>query len=366
MSENPRLMVLDGGYRHSLTIVSELKRELGGTIASVASSPAAHAFRSRYTDVRMLAPRPTDDAFVEAILQYVENFEPHAIVPVGHASFSRVIQAAHKFPASVNLLAPSVDGFEVASDKVRTYDLARSLGIRVPLEYSRQSITSGSVPFPIFAKARKEQGGPSTALLRSKAEFEGFDASTLGGDVMFQEYIAGDAFTLAHNGYFQEGVNVLSYQHIELRSVPRQGGSGTRVRTIKNAEIATLADRLMSTMAWSGVAQVEFKRAESGEPVLMEINPKFWASYSLGSRNGFPLASAAVADLIGRDIRVPRSRRRESSMVFPMRELAYAAKHRQHESMIASAASMLWPPAQWDVEFFDVRAHLPQRQRTAT
>lgn len=57
---------------------------------------------------------------------------------------------------------------------------------------------------------------------------------------------------------------------------------------------------LLSHFGWDGVAMVEYKLDPDGEPVLMEINGRFWGSLQLAIDAGvdFPrlLASAALED----------------------------------------------------------------------
>ena len=369
MKTRPRVMVLDGGYRHSLAVGAELKRVLGATILAVAASPHSPALRSRHTDVSLIAPHPSESSFARTLLQHAQEQLPDIIVPVGHASFARLISLSHSLPRSVRVLIPDAKNFQVASNKVLTYELARTLGIRVPREYKQRELTANDgqpfVQYPIFAKARLERGGPSTALLMSEAEYVAFDRSAIGGDVIFQEYIGGDSYTFAQNGYYEDGHPILSFQHVELLSVPRRGGSGTRVQTADLPTVRKLANRLLAALNWTGVAQVEFKRASNGEFVLMEINPKFWASYALSSRSGHPIAATAVARALCID--QPRSRRGrpKMSMVFPIRELSYALKNRHDQNIFASMGSQIWPPAHLDIELRDIWAYLPSRRTKA-
>jgi len=365
-----KVMVLDGDYGHSVAVHAELKKHLEVTTISVASSRTAPGHRSRYTDVRLLSCRPDEPAFGENLLSLVASAEPDLVVPVGYASSAHTVSVMDRLAPLTHALVPSASAFMTASSKPLTYEAARRVGIRVPEE--RQLGANGGVgerapeDYPVFAKARLERGGVSTALIRSEKEFEQFDPESLGGDVMFQEYIDGSVFTYGHNGFYEHGHPVMTFQHEEVRSVPRRGGSGTRVRLADLPELARMADRLLLELDWSGIAQVEFKIAANGEFVLMEVNPKVWASYALARWSGHPIIATATCRALGIDLTHPaRTRSAGASMVFPIREFAYVRKHRgtDGESLAASALAMLWPPARIDVELLDVCARWPRSSR---
>lgn len=361
-------MVLDGEYTHSLAIQAELRNLLGARVSSVASSPRAPGHLSRHTDNRLTTPHSDNPHYAEALLDLIVRHTPDVVVPVGFPSFSTMVSLADALPSFVHALVPGTDVFHLAANKTCTYEAAVSAGVRAPSEYPIVLESGDSIPpeseFPIFAKARRERGGVSTALIGSPAELMDFDVSHLGGDVIFQEFISGDQSTYAQCGYYADGKPVVTFQHQELRSAPRRGGSGTRVKAVENRSVAEAADRLLRELKWDGIAQVEFKRNRKGEYVIMEINPKFWASYALAARSGYPIAATAVAHRLG--LSVPDSRPCPGhglSMVFPLRELKYVAKNLRTERILESVAAMVWPPAIPDVELLDLRAHIPRRSR---
>ncbi|HHY80201.1 MAG TPA: hypothetical protein GX516_07650, partial [Thermoanaerobacter sp.] len=92
-----------------------------------------------------------------------------------------------------------------------------------------------------------------------------------------------------------------------------------------------------------------------GSFVLMEINPKFWASYPLASKYGYRFASLMVSSILD----IPRTRvlvRKKGMMVFPIRELSYELNNKNNESLVKSILSMLWPPSKMDINVRDLKA----------
>jgi predicted ATP-grasp superfamily ATP-dependent carboligase len=364
--DRPRIMVLDGDYTHTLAVHSELKQLLNAEIISVASTHRSPGHLSRRTDVRVVAPPSTSAVFGDALVELASTHRPDLIVPVGFASTSAVLARRPELNRLSRTLTPDEPSFSLAASKTRTYRAAAEAGVRVPKEYGTDAaeVRARLAPdlYPIFAKARLERGGVSTAFIRSPEDLRRFDPAALGGDVIFQEYVDGDTFTYAHGGFFERGEPVVSLDHVERRSVPRRGGSGTRVVSARIPELASEAQKLLRHLSWTGMAQVEFKLSSAGEYILMEINPKLWASYALASRSGHPIVATAAARRLDTD--PPQQRGRIGvAMVFPFREMRYVAENLRDENVLASAAAMLWPPAKLDFEAADLRAHLPRRFR---
>lgn len=362
-----RAMVLDGQYAHSIEIATELSRELGAEILAVAPSTRSHLHRSRSVAQGLIAPLATSPSFADRILELADEYRPDVVVPVGYYSYRAMIDRRNELPDGVHLLAPSAAAFNVAESKEATYALAQRIGVDVPRDFTAKS-SEGQLrdeDFPLFVKARLERGGPSTALVRDASQLAALDLDSLGGDVLIQEFIDAEPYTYAHSGCYINGQEQISHQHQELRSVPRLGGSGTRLKTYFSEEMATAARSILRELAWTGVAQVEFKRRADGSYVLMEINPKFWASYSLASRSGARIASAAAAHAMGRPSLAPNlGKIKHMEMVFPVREALHVMSNVRTESVLNSAAAMIWPPAVWDVRLGDLWAYVPLRSGT--
>jgi predicted ATP-grasp superfamily ATP-dependent carboligase len=132
------------------------------------------------------------------------------------------------------------------------------------------------------------------------------------------------------------------------------GGTGTIVELEEHTEILEKTERLLSKLNWEGIALVEFKLAD-GEPVLMEINPKFWASYPLASKNGYRFASQIISDTMDISIKQP-ARNLDATMVFPTRELYFVLKNKENESVIDSVGSMIAFGSQVDFNIEDFQA----------
>jgi len=151
----------------------------------------------------------------------------------------------------------------------------------------------------------------------------------------------------------------LRFCHEELRSVPRRGGSGTHLRIRRDDALKRAASELLRSIGWHGIALVEFRRRDDGSLVLMEVNPKFWASYALASEHGYRFASTMVAVTLDLGVDVPiGSPEPVGEMVYPLRELYHCARRPTLRSARECLGTILEPNADWSVDRNDPGAWL--------
>ncbi|WP_226012535.1 hypothetical protein [Halomicrobium salinisoli] len=371
MSRNtpPSIMVLDGDNANALPVATELSEDLDATIIGVGTSDWSRLLRSRHCDVGATTVHASHPQYAERVLELLDVYRPDLLLPLGHGSVSALEGVRDRLPEDVACSLPPSESLDIALDKLATGEVAKYLDVGRPEEYTdhvRELRAGGrpddvaDLPFPLFLKARFERGRTVTARVDEPSEFWSTyedveaDAET---EVVVQSYVPGDR-TFGVGLLYDEGTPRLLFAHEEIQSVPRRGGTGTRVRVFRDPRIETDALRLLDSLDWHGPALVEFKRRPDGSYALMEINPKFWASYALASRSGYRFASTLAARAL--DLSSPNFRRvpdQTGEMVFPLQELQFAAGAAD-ESVLQSAASMLWPPTAMDINVRDIGAWL--------
>lgn len=368
----PTVLLLDGDFDNALAIATELSEDLEATVIGVGTTPHSRLLQSTYCDAGRVLPPPDEPGYPLAVLEVIERDRPDVVVSVGYDSVAAVQTIRASIPGDVQVCLPARDAFHTAADKEATLRRGRRLGLETPTEYSDvvadleedgRPNPDGLLPFPLFLKARWENGGVTTAPVDEPAAFwETYDriaTASPDGDVLVQEYVDGGGSTYGCGLLRVDGEIELQMTHEELRSVPRHGGSGTHLRLEPDEAVAAAARRLLEKIDWDGVALVEFKRRRDGTPVLMEINPKFWASYALASRFGYRFASTIVAHRLGLGRELPiGSPEPTGEMVFPLRELQFAATNGGLEVVLESLSTLATPNAAWDVEPTDLGAWL--------
>jgi len=72
-----------------------------------------------------------------------------------------------------------------------------------------------------------------------------------------------------------------------LREKPPTGGVSVLSESIRADEKQlNTAKKILDSVSWHGVAMVEFKVTEAGEPYIIEVNPRFWGSLQLAIDSG--------------------------------------------------------------------------------
>ncbi len=363
----PTVMVLDGDNDNAIQVARELSADLDARVVGVGTSTWSRLLRSRHCDVGVTTARASDPRYPRQLLDAVNDHEPDLLVPVGYHSVAAADRVRDRFPESVSCWLPPSESLDVAVDKCATADLAADLGVDTPSEFTAtvsdldERGRPGSIddlPFPVFVKARHEMGKNVTARVDDPDAFwETYDevVAEADGDAVVQEYVERDA-TYGCGLLYEDGEPRLLFTHEEVRSVPRRGGSGTRVRIFRDSRVETAAIRLLDRLDWHGPALVEFGRRADGSFVLLEVNPKLWASYALASRSGYRFVSTMAARALDLpDPCLDTDPARTGEMVFPLRELYFAART-EGESLLRSAAAMCWPPAPMDVDVRDAGA----------
>ena len=366
MEKKHVIMLLDGDYSHTLQIAAELKQDLDVAILGIGTRETSAIFRSRYCDIRDKVVYNNINEYAEGLIKLIKKHTPDMVVPVGYRSVAALSMIRKVVVNYTRFCLPPSESLEIALNKRKTLDLAKQIGIEIPLDFSNEVLSNGDdvishLPYPVFLKASREAGKNITSVVKSKGEFwekyKKLKDESEGDEILVQEFIDGDTHTYDCGLLFLQGEPVEIYCHEELISVPRSGGSGTKVRLYSNEELERMSIALLSKLNWNGIALVEFKKRRDGSFVLMEINPKFWASYPLASKYGYRFASLMVSSILD----IPRTRipvRKKGMMVFPIRELSYVLKNKNNESLVKSILSMLWPPSKMDINIWDLKAWL--------
>jgi predicted ATP-grasp superfamily ATP-dependent carboligase len=97
---------------------------------------------------------------------------------------------------------------------------------------------------------------------------------------------------------------VAGFNAQKLVQCPEGFGTGCIVQSVARPELLEPTIRLLESIGYSGLAEVEFKwDARTREYKLIEINPRPWDQHRLGNAAGVDLIYAAYCDHTGETIR---------------------------------------------------------------
>lgn len=303
------VLVTDGEQRSALAVVRSLGRS-GYRVLVCGREPTSLAGSSRYAAGTVCVPDAGESptGFVAGVRGAIAEHGVDLLVPISEPALMALLGERETLGARVPF--PDLATFSAICDKSRVLREAQSVGIRVPQQQEIASAEHGRTlepAFPlvlkpyrsVYTSADGSRGKVGVSWVRTAAELE---AALRTYPREAYPLLAQEAIEGAGVGVFvllQEGRVLAQFAHRRLREKPPSGGVSVLCQSEPmDDRLLARSVALLDRFGWSGVAMIEYKRdARTGEPVLMEINGRFWGSLQLAIDAGvdFPRLLAAVA-----------------------------------------------------------------------
>lgn len=289
MSDPSRALVLDADARHGLVTVRSLGRHGVAVTAGAERAPSAGGC-SRYSARRFRYPSPVEatGAFVDAVAAELREREYDALVPVHDATVVPVARNRERLAELAGVPYQPYEDLRVALDKGRTAAAARDAGVphpaTVPADDADLDAVEADLGYPVVVKPRRGSQRVGVSVCGSRRELE--RAVERGrerhGALLLQAFVPNGGEVGVYTVYDREStLRGLTVQR-RVRSNPPEGGPSTLRETVRNPGLVRLAGDLLESVGWRGAAMVEFRvDARTGEPMLMEVNPRLWGSLAL-------------------------------------------------------------------------------------
>jgi predicted ATP-grasp superfamily ATP-dependent carboligase len=318
------VFVTDGDERPALAITRSLGRR--GLFVMVGESRRdSLAAASRYCGRQITYPSPyrDPDAFDRFVQELVAREQIDAIVPVTDVTTAAIARHQEALRGRAAFNVPAFDAFDLAADKRRLLERASQCGITVPrsqvvehggmLPHVLSRVSYPAVVKPARSRIRTRAGWlrTSVAFARTDAELRRLYAERedlADYPSLIQERVSGQGvgvFALCDRGEMRT-----VFSHVRLREKPPSGGVSVLCESRPVAPaLRAEAERLLRSLAWHGVAMLEYKLDRAGRAVLMEVNGRFWGSLQLAIDAGvdFPYLNHQLA--LGRPLDLPVSYR---------------------------------------------------------
>lgn len=243
-----------------------------------------------------------EDAYIDALIENIKKYKPdddrpYLLMPVFRNT--RVI-ARHRdrLEPYITVAAPRWESIEKIFPKEKLVKTAEETGANAPAsihtedaDVLREKLANMKPPFllkPISGVGGRgiERVDDADAAIAGHAEFiEKHNEAPL-----IQEMAKGEDYCFT--GLFKDGELLAHMAYQNLKSFPVDTGAGAIRETVPDDVFLEPAQRLMSATGWTGVAEIDFlwDGDENSEPVLIEVNPRFWAGlfHSVKSGVDFP------------------------------------------------------------------------------
>jgi predicted ATP-grasp superfamily ATP-dependent carboligase len=290
-----RVLILDADQRSALAVTRSLGKH-AVPVLTADETPLALAGCSRFSQQYFTYPSPrlTPELFISTVATLIREQHIELLLPMTELTTTLLLGHENQL-SGVVLPFPDLNTVDCLADKCSLMRLAKSLNIPVPRTWYADHPDAlpcnlEELHYPVVIKPGKswlyQNGQWSRAAVRvagsqlEAKEILASDAAFHAYPFMIQEYIAGHGegvFAL-----YNKGEALAFFAHRRLREKPPSGGVSVLSESIAvDPVLRSHACALLDSVAWHGIAMVEFKISADGTPYLMEINTRFWGSLQL-------------------------------------------------------------------------------------
>jgi predicted ATP-grasp superfamily ATP-dependent carboligase len=287
------ILILDAEYKIALTSARSLGRAglrvaLGEGAGQYQPSHLPPAWHSRHCARALELPDYTaePEAFIDAILAFVREHHVRVVLPTGDASIVLIAPQRDRFAELGCMVAVAPDSaLEIASDKVRTLEVASKLGIDYPksvpvtgVEDLRTAEAQFGYPFVVkptmsWTGQVAERVAPTEVINEAEAVKATESYLKTGCEVIAQQLATGRKESVSL--MIANGEVVAHCGAVAHRTTPPMGGVSVMRESFEvPADLLDSAVSLATTVGMEGPCEVEFRQDANGNRLLMEINPR--------------------------------------------------------------------------------------------
>lgn len=286
---NKKVLVTDASQRKSIPIIRSLGRK-GIDVIAAEDSRLSMGFFSKYARKSLLYPAPEqEELFIQWLIEQADAGLFDILFPIDERTMEPVTRNLARLEKHMVVPVVDYEKFMQARDKSKTCQLAESLGVPCPRTIELKDTDNISealngAPIPAVVKPRSGSGSRGVRYCFKRAELlpTYMEIHNEFHLPLVQEYVPSGGSTFGVELLCNHGEVLRAFVHRRIREFPLQGGPSTLRESCHRPDLVEHAERLLKAIGWHGVAMVEFKEnPDTGECVIMEINPKFWGSIAL-------------------------------------------------------------------------------------
>jgi len=260
------------------------------------------AFYSRYCDEAVSVDSPHDDliAYRDAVLKLAARPSARTILPIFEEDAYLLSKYHERFAEHVNIVVPPLGLLERATDRIELAAVADSAGVPVAETQLLSDVESWSERqivksrYNLLTPDRFDDYPESEAhIIKQRAYLSPGAAPERAATIerMRHEPIVQE-FVPAKNQYvfgalYDSGSPVTTFQHRQIRGETYTGGGGAHRESVALPKLERVGRDLLDELDWHGLACIEFRRhKETGEFMLIELNPRAWRSMAVAVKAG--------------------------------------------------------------------------------
>lgn len=305
-----RILITYGWCRTAYVAMRSLWRQGHSVYACGTHAPLMCAWSRFCRGSAVVAdPFTAPEAFTKDVAGLVRCWAIDVVLP-GHEDGLVLRRYEHLLPKGTRLACPERAEFENAVDKAWITRLAITAGVPVPATcfpagIEQATADAADLGYPVVVKLRRSNsgkgvaavGGPDELTALLKGRFARFCTSPERFPIL-QRRVAGPvvgACFLADSGRL-----VAVFQEHYLRCKDGEFGTSVYREPLQSPTLLPLVEAMVSALKWTGIGHFDFLLdRQSGQPLLLEMNPRLWGAINLAYINGYDFVAAWVDQLLG-------------------------------------------------------------------
>lgn len=315
---NNKVLILDGGAAHAMAIAECLKKS-GYIVAVLCDNMDEYGYHSKFMDERYIGPDSHDKGYAEWMLDFLREHHFDVLIPTSDTSAEFMSFYKEELLKLTGVLMPDKDIFKKGYDKNELMKICRENGFPHPLTVDLKGFNGLKVqgrqevqelkkfPYPGLLKPNLTSGGRGMTLVNSYEELQKVFPAIHAqyGDCHLQQYIKAGGRQVKVQ-IMTDGKGDVAYSSViwKQRYYPVNGGSSCCNVTIDNPEIADICGKVLKSIGWIGFADFDLiENPETGELLIMEINPRIPACVRSAFKSGVDYATMIADMTLGKPLR---------------------------------------------------------------
>jgi predicted ATP-grasp superfamily ATP-dependent carboligase len=304
-----RALIVEGGWTRGALAAARGLHAAGWTVGVATPDGHGLAASSRATAYRHRVPPPSPEPadFAAAIRTAVESHSYEVVFCGGDAELV-ALSAIRDDLAAVVPYAPH-ERLVAAIEKSNLTRVAAEAGLAVPrtAEATESELRDWEPPVLIKPALHAPRPVGTTRIEaviahdHAEAALRAAQIRAAGGVPLVQELASGRL--LAHSTVSdRDSRAVAGILQVADATWPVGVGVSARAQVVGlDRELATRVDRLLARLGWFGLANVQFVLTDEDEPVLIDLNGRFYGSLALALGAGLNLPAIWAALATDRD-----------------------------------------------------------------
>ncbi|MBS5842940.1 MAG: ATP-grasp domain-containing protein [Clostridiales bacterium] len=306
------VIVTDAKWRKSLSAIRALGKGENYIIA-MGNSVFDMGLWSVYVKERIIMPNIRKRTeYEKKLLQllkkcYTKSGAKPILLPMEDETIKLIIDNVNILD-NCECLLPSSTSFSIANNKRLTMIHADEIGIEIPYTKKFNTVNSlitflkNATHNEWVVKPEESKGSLGLQYVSRDINLHKIEKDWAQyGKLIVQERIPQEGDSVCVGLIYTEKHEIRSvFVYKRLRSFPVHGGPSTCRISITDSELVSKSCQLMSSLNWTGVAMVEWKKdIRDNSYKLIEINPRFWGGLELAIKCGVNFPQQYVNLLYG-------------------------------------------------------------------